>query len=191
MAQPDLRQLQVTLTAAGNELAKIPNMPIFAMQDQILGALDRLQRSMQDMHQGLDARMGRIEEHMGRMEERIDGMEVRMDRIEVRMDTIEAHMDAMDQNMQRNHQWLSTSIRRFAFTRLQNSKVLHPHSHLFPMCGINGQPIENFPLSPRTISELNEDEVDRLLGSADLPLHGTIEQKKDRFRIYIGLSVVA
>jgi len=136
MAQPDLRQLQASLATVGSELAKIPNMPVFAMQDQILGAFEGIRRSIQDMHQdirGLDARMGRMEECMGRIVERIDVMDARMDRVD-------ASIKRLDQN---------------TFTRLQNSKVLHPYGRLHPMCGINGQPIENFPQSPRAITELN------------------------------------
>jgi len=172
MAQPDLRQLQASLATVGNELAKIPNLPIFAMQDQILGFLGGIQRSIDR----LDARMDRMEESLGRVEERINGFDARMDSIDARMDRIDASINRLDLN---------------TFTRLQNSKVLHPYGRLYPMCGTNGQPTENFPQSPRAITELSEGEVDRLLRSAELPLDGTIEQKRDRFRFYIGLSVVA
>jgi len=43
-----------------------------------------------------------------------------------------------------------------------------------------------------TINNIGIDgQINQLLGASGLPMEGTVDDKKDRFRNYIGLSIVA
>ncbi|KAF8470059.1 hypothetical protein BDZ91DRAFT_719828 [Kalaharituber pfeilii] len=77
-------------------------------------------------------------------------------------------------------------------SRIRNAKIYEATAHLEPLRDLHNIPIPGFPRTPREITELGEGDINRLLAALGLPWEeGSLVDKKDRFRIYIGLSVLA
>ncbi|RPB25786.1 hypothetical protein L211DRAFT_56358 [Terfezia boudieri ATCC MYA-4762] len=167
--QPDFEQLQQGLTLATTQLAKLRNMPVFNMAAR----LDTMQQNM---------------------EARLDAVQQNMAAVQQNMATMQQNMATMLQNMNRNHEQLVEVFLRSELNniaRVRNAKVSDALTQLEPLRDLHNNPIQGFPRTPRGITQMNEEQMNQLLNALGLAMEGTLMEKQDRFRHYIGLSILA
>ncbi|KAI5843313.1 hypothetical protein DFP73DRAFT_551512 [Morchella snyderi] len=76
------------------------------------------------------------------------------------------------------------------FARLMNAKVTSDNTALMHLLGPDNAAIPNFPATNAQIRLMNDTAVNNLLIAFGLPVDGTIDDRRNRFRQHIGLTVL-
>ncbi|RPB20655.1 hypothetical protein L211DRAFT_841581 [Terfezia boudieri ATCC MYA-4762] len=164
MEQPDFNVIQASMTSTANGLrtaaTELDNLN--QIQEQMRGMEQRIQQQMGQLEQ-------RIQQQMGQLEQRIQ------------------------QQMGQMEQRVLGKLSRFEnnnLARLFNSRISHETHQLEPFYNIENELIEGFPPTSADINGLDAAGVERLLRELGLPVAGRLNDKRKRFRRYIGLMVL-
>ncbi|PFH58138.1 hypothetical protein XA68_14100 [Ophiocordyceps unilateralis] len=115
------------------------------------------------------------------------------------MQTLMERLDRLEENMQSGYSALSDKIdaldeRMTEANRISLARIVsgaQPRSDvLAPLYSYKtGELIEGFPRTLRDLEELNEDQVDGILGELEYPVDGEADEKKQRLKWAIGVMV--
>ncbi|KAF8456434.1 hypothetical protein BDZ91DRAFT_801098 [Kalaharituber pfeilii] len=186
MELPDFQRIQNGLGLICPELSKIPNIPGFDLAARMT--------ALQEQSTRIQEQTFKIQEQIVTMQQHIVTMQQNIVTMQQHIVTMQQNIVTMQQQTARNHKQLVNILLRGevnSIARFKNGKIYNVHLELEPLRDLNNAPIVGFPRTPRDISQLGDAEINRLLSDLGLPQGGTLDQKKDRFRDYIGLAILA
>ncbi|KAF8450140.1 hypothetical protein BGX38DRAFT_510364 [Terfezia claveryi] len=83
-----------------------------------------------------------------------------------------------------------TRENRNNFARIINSKVTNNITPLEELLALDGQQIQGFPQTTADIHDMDNAAVNNLLTALGLPAGGRVNDKKNRIRLHLGLTVL-
>ena len=181
---PDFNALSASFATASTEVAKMPNLSVVNFANQ----LNRMEQILGDVCRDV----GELRQNVG----------------ELRQDMNRAHVNAVTSTLL---ELITDSKNRGVnnFARLMNAKVTSDNTALMQLQGLHNALVPGFPATSAQIREMNGEQnpssrcapviiLIRFIGPAIsnlfvafwLPVDGSVDHRKNRFRCYIGLTVL-
>ncbi|KAL2059284.1 hypothetical protein ABVK25_000576 [Lepraria finkii] len=177
--QPDFERLADVFVGAGEELRKLPNVPVINQGQNILTAITTMQARMDTQFDALGARVGRLEARFDRLEARFDGLEARFDGLEARFDGLQGQFNGL--------QLQQSAESQNQLARLFNSHVTSPTHDFEPLRNAQNQVPRGFPRNGTALASMTSANLARLLTSYGLQPQEEVEGKRRQLRHFIGV----
>ncbi|KZF24581.1 hypothetical protein L228DRAFT_266905 [Xylona heveae TC161] len=170
VAQPNFARIAEHHRGLAEELSKCSNLPSVDTGAALAQTLTSIMTELRDMNRSLNRRM--------------DDMDRRMDE---RFGNLQREMRQGFHDMQLRIKTVDSNN----ISRLVNSQIVSNTTDLAPLCALQtGDPIEGFPQTPSEIARLSSQQINSILRALEIDTAGTIDAKRQRLRLYLGLKAV-
>ena len=188
---PDFNALSASFATASTEVANVRNLSVVNFAKQ----LNRMEKILGDVRRDV----GELRQNVGELRPNVG---------ELRQDMNRAYVNAVTSTLL---ELITDSKNREVnnFARLMNAKVTSDNIALMQLQGLHNALVPGFPATSAQIREMNGEQnpssrcapviilirfigpvISNLPVAFGLPVDGSVDHRKNRFRCYIGLTVL-